>query len=190
MGLSTYLEFLLDDVIREAGSLVFLAGLVVAAVVARPLGRRFAVSPWLAASTVAALAAIAAVTLVPGTSVWEFLRHPLGGDLEPRVCVAGGVRAAFAGLWSDFGGPLNVVLFVPAGLLLTLWSRRPVRVAVVLSVLSLTIEAVQVVIGRHCAAVDLVANSLGAVLGAGAGAVAVVAAARRRAGVVAANARR
>lgn len=181
MGLATYLESLLNDVIREAGSLVLLVGLVVATVVARPLGRRLGTSGWLAGLTVASLAAIAAVTLVPGSSVWDFLRHPLGGDLAPRDCLDGGVRAAVTGLWSDLGGPLNIVLFVPAGLLLTLWSRRPVRVAVVLAVLSLMIEAVQLVIGRHCQAVDLVANSIGATLGVAAGAVALAVAGRRQA---------
>jgi hypothetical protein len=189
MGLATYLEFLLDDVIREAGSLVFLVGVVLAAVVARPLGRRFGVSAWLAGLTLASLAAIAAVTLVPGSSVWDFLRHPLGGDLEPADCLDGGLRRAVTGLWSDLGGPLNIVLFVPAGLLLTLWSRRPVRVAVALSVLSLTIEATQVVIGRHCQAVDLVANSVGAVLGATAGALALAGSRRHRTDDVATGSR-
>ncbi len=62
---------------------------------------------------------------------------------------------------------LNIVLFVPAGATWTLISRRPVLSWVVMAGLSLLIEFTQAVTGAGANDVaDLVANSLGAAIGA------------------------
>lgn len=65
---------------------------------------------------------------------------------------------------------LNVVLFVPLGLGVALWSagRLPMlTAAVMLGLLSLSIELLQatIIVGRHAALGDLIANTLGGVIG-------------------------
>ena len=75
------------------------------------------------------------------------------------------------GLRSDpFGSSqfiLNVVLFVPAGVMWTGMTRRPAVVAAALVALSVLIESVQAVTGLGAPDVaDLVANSIGALVGA------------------------
>lgn len=88
---------------------------------------------------------------------------------------------------SDFASSeeirLNVALFLPAGLVLSLWSRRPLAVLGVLIVLSATIEFLQGLLGIGTADVsDLASNSVGAFLGVTAGALVlgVLHSARRR----------
>ncbi|MHC5903949.1 VanZ family protein [Streptomyces sp. S6] len=72
--------------------------------------------------------------------------------------------------FSDTEVLLNTALFVPAGLVWTLLTGRPVRVLAALSGLSLLIECVQAVTGLGANDVaDLLANSAGAVLGVVAG---------------------
>ena len=62
---------------------------------------------------------------------------------------------------------LNVVLFVPSGVAWTLISRRPLLTSLALSGLSLVVEVIQAVTGVGANDVaDLVANSLGAAVGA------------------------
>ncbi|WP_088285778.1 VanZ family protein [Kineosporia sp. A_224] len=166
MGLVGYLEQFVTGVLRELGSLVLVVGVVAGALVARPVGRRLHRSPWLVLAVVVSLTLVAATTLVPGDSVWQFLRDPIE-DPSPRSCVAGGVRRMVSTLWADPGGVLNVALFVPAGLTLTLWTRRPLPVLAALSVASLGIETVQLLIDRQCQAGDWLANTLGAAVGVG-----------------------
>lgn len=63
--------------------------------------------------------------------------------------------------------PANVLLFIPLGLLLTLLFRRPWIGLVVAVLLSIGAEVVQMVLpGRLSSLRDIVANALGAALGA------------------------
>lgn len=63
---------------------------------------------------------------------------------------------------------LNVVLFVPAGVAWTLLTRRPLLVLAALSTGSLMIECIQAMTGAGANDLaDVVANSIGAVLGVG-----------------------
>lgn len=68
----------------------------------------------------------------------------------------------------DVGFALNVVLFVPLGVLLTLSTRRPVWSVVACVVGSSTIELVQLLpqLHRDSSVLDVVANGLGGLLGA------------------------
>jgi glycopeptide antibiotics resistance protein len=71
-------------------------------------------------------------------------------------------------------GWLNVALYLPAGALLTAVTRRPVLTVACLAGLSMGVEVWQALtLARTCAAHDVVANTLGAALGAAIGAVAI-----------------
>ncbi len=68
--------------------------------------------------------------------------------------------------WIEF--PANVLLFVPMGLLLTLLVRRPWSGALVAVLLSVCAELVQTLLPARVASLrDVIANALGAVIGAG-----------------------
>jgi VanZ family protein len=79
--------------------------------------------------------------------------------------------------WSlpDFGAAelmANVLLFAVPALLATVASRRPLAVLVAGSALSVVVEAIQAVavdLGRACDTTDWLCNTLGALLGAGLG---------------------
>lgn len=65
---------------------------------------------------------------------------------------------------------LNVVLFIPSGLGLALWTAGRLKLAplaLMIAALSLSIEALQatIITGRHAALGDLVANTLGGLIG-------------------------
>ncbi len=78
----------------------------------------------------------------------------------------------------DYGLLLNVMLFVPLGVVLTLLTRWGWwRVTLVAAVASAGFEAIQLVLPRDPDVFDVVTNTLGAALGA----LAVSALARRRA---------
>ncbi|MFD7154706.1 VanZ family protein [Kribbella sp. NPDC059898] len=152
-----------------AGCVVVLAG-AIAASVGRRRGRAEGV--WAGGIAVSVLG-ILAVTLG---------RY----GLPSGVCLACGFRWTPGG-WNrfstDFGFSeeiwLNVALFVPAGVLLSLRLRQVVVVAVGLTALSAAIEAVQGVLGLGTADVsDLCANSLGAYLGVLVGSIAGLAMSR------------
>ena len=64
-------------------------------------------------------------------------------------------------------GPLNVLLFLPLGFFLALLLRRPLTAALLCVVLSLAIECYQSSLTTRVGSfADVVANGLGAVLGA------------------------
>ena len=71
----------------------------------------------------------------------------------------------------------NVVLFVGPEILAGVAARRPATVLLALSALSLAVEALQAVVpalGRSCDTTDWLSNSIGAAVGAGIAAVALV----------------
>ncbi|MCB1297750.1 MAG: VanZ family protein [Microthrixaceae bacterium] len=73
--------------------------------------------------------------------------------------------AAFGSGWVEFGA--NILMFVPLGLLLTLFFRHPWRGVVLALLLSVGVEVVQFVIpSRQPSVRDVLANVLGAGLGA------------------------
>jgi hypothetical protein len=143
-----------------------LLGCAAGLLVARPLVRRFGGRPLWVGLSVASLGGIAAVTLVPDApdAVLPGLAFGRAAD-GVRRCAAD-AWASVSGFGAGLDGPMNVALYLPAGLFLTCWSRRPLPVAAGLCMLSLVIEVLQVPLGRSCQAVDWVANSLGGVLGA------------------------
>jgi hypothetical protein len=103
----------------------------------------------------ASLAAIGLATLGPVSITGA-------GPELPMLCLLCGNAGTM-----DF--TLNVVLFVPLGLSLALWhrNRHPAPAALAILTLSLVIETLQatVIAGRHAALSDLVANTLGGILG-------------------------
>lgn len=124
------------------------------------------------------VAVVLGLTLVPngGWGALGFETGPLHSvvtNLTPR-------RSALTGWLDNDDGPANVVLYLPAGLFLALASRRPVRSAVGLAVLSLLVECWQATLTTRVGSFDdVVANALGAALGA---VVAALVLAVRRAG--------
>jgi hypothetical protein len=147
------------------------AGLLLAVLVA-------AVAPTrrvLTALTGAALAVVLGVTLVP---VGGWSSFALVGDVPASILSNLQPRAGDLTAWLHAAdGPLNVVLFVPLGFLLALLLRRPVRAALLCALLSLGIECYQCALTTRVGAfADVVANSLGAGIGALAALVVLVAA--------------
>lgn len=146
--------------------LLVLAGLSLLS--ARALGRRCGSSRLLAALAVASVGVILLVTLYPAGPLGHFPQNCAG-----TLLAFPGVRALFA----TPDGLLNVLLFLPAGLLVSLVTGRSAATTAGLAMLSFTIEVAQGVMGNHsCSNADWWANSLGALLGA-----AVVKLARARA---------
>lgn len=125
---------------------------------ATALGRRLGRSSLLAALGVASLGCIPVVTLYPAGPFSQF----------PQNCA--GSLVAFPHVHALFGthdGLLNVLLFLPAGVLLPLLTGRPARTAGCLVLLSFAIEVAQGVMGNHsCTSADWWANSFGALVGA------------------------
>lgn len=119
----------------------------------------------LTALTGAALAVVLGVTLVPWGGWTAF---GLEDDVPGRILADLWPRAGDLTAWAHAAdGPLNVVLFVPLGFFLALLLRRPVRAALLCAVLSLGIECYQAALtSRVGAFADVVANSLGAGIGA------------------------
>ena len=128
-----------------AGALVvFLPLLVVAVLISGPVARRLDTSRVVAALSLASLAGILAVTLRQGDVLLLF------SDIDAVASCSDCPRFSWltdAALLSgvsrvDLGWLLNVALFIPAGLFMTLALRRPGRVFASLVVLSAIIEAV------------------------------------------------
>lgn len=103
-------------------------------------------------------AALAAAALIAVVTLWPAPTQPQPGEVFCLVCgPLGGV---------DFLA--NVVLFLPLGVALAAGGRSPARALWMSAALSLAIEACQwrLVPGRDASAGDVLANSLGAVVGA------------------------
>jgi len=137
------------------------AGLLLAVLVAAVARTRRV----LTALTGAALAVVLGVTLVP-VGGWSAFR--LVGDVPASILFNLRPQAGDLTAWLHAAdGPLNVVLFVPLGFLLALLLRRPLRAALLCALLSLGIECYQCALTTRVGAfADVVANSLGAAIGA------------------------
>jgi hypothetical protein len=134
--------------------------LVISAALARPLGRRTSPGrPRLGALFVLTLGAVLAATAV--TVSWR-----PSAALIPSYLDGFGDPAYLIG---DFAGSrekiANIGLFLPLGLLAGLLWRRPAVVLGLLAILTFTIELWQAFIGRAGDAVDVVHNTVGALLG-------------------------
>lgn len=152
-------ERLINSYLGAGVLVIFAVAGLVAALLARPLARRWGTSR--AAATLAVLSLIAILTVTLGVRLRGTLRLAfdvswLHDDfLWQRVVEADGE-------WL-----LNVLLFVPAGLFVARANRRPLRTIAGLVALSFVIELVQGFTGLGFAdPADLVANSIGAVAGA------------------------
>ncbi len=162
---------LVTDLVDAGVLLVFVPLLFVAAVLAGPVARRIGSSRLLAWLALVSIAGILAATLRERDLLAQL------SDAGPTSC-AGCVPFGWLTdprLWSraariDSAWLLNVALFIPAGLLVTLASRRPGRVLVAMAGLALSIEVIQDLarLGSPDPA-DLVANSVGAAIGVGLG---------------------
>ncbi|MFB7382884.1 VanZ family protein [Kitasatospora purpeofusca] len=116
-------------------------------------------------SAPALLAVLAVVSTVPVLVATLYPIHPAAP--APLVCT---VQRDLIGAMSNTQGLMNIALFVPAGFLVSLLSRRPVSTGVGLVLLSAVVEAVQAVtpgVGRSCDTADLWDNALGAAVGCG-----------------------
>jgi VanZ like family len=135
---------------------------VVLAVVVAAVARTRRVLTFL---TGAALAVVLGVTVVPSGGWTAFgLEDHMAASILANVWPQSGDLTAWM---HATDGPLNVVLFVPLGFFLALLLRRPVRAALLCAVLSLGIECYQASLtSRVGAFADVVANSLGAAIGA------------------------
>lgn len=112
------------------------------------------------------------VTIILGATLLRY-GFPSTFDLAAGVHWTSGGWLRFT---TDFGHSeeilLNILLFVPAGLVGAVASRRPVLVLMLLAVLSVVIEFVQGVVGLGTADLsDLLSNTIGAGAGSLAGAV-------------------
>jgi VanZ family protein len=120
------------------------------------------------------LAVVLGVTLVPGGGWRNFgLTTGVVDSMVRNVRPEQGDLTA----WMHTGdGPLNVLLFVPLGFFLALLLRRPVSAALVGVLLSVAIECYQSSLTTRVGSfTDVVANGLGASLGAVAAGVILVA---------------
>lgn len=149
--------------------LTLVASAVLTAVVARRLAGRWSRPTPLVVAALLGLAVIPAFTLVPdlgygqyGQAVWMASRI--------RLELGSGWQSALSGWTRGTDGPLNVALFLPAGLFLTAATRRPGRVLFALAGLSLAVEVMQAWSGlRSGTPQDLGSNVLGASIGIGIG---------------------
>jgi VanZ family protein len=111
------------------------------------------------------LAVVLGVTLVPAGGWHNFAVAP---DALRSVLANLAPRPTDATAWALAGdGPLNVLLFVPLGLFLGVLLRRPVTAAVSATGLSLAIECYQAALTTRVGSLaDVVANGVGAAIGA------------------------
>jgi VanZ family protein len=139
---------------------IFQLCLVVLAVVSLARRRRT-----LLLFTGASLSVVLGVTMVP----WGGWRN-FGLTTNALDSITRNVRPERADLtaWAHAGdGPLNVLLFLPLGFFLALLLRRPITAALLCVVLSVAIECYQSSLTTRVGSfADVVANGLGAVLGA------------------------
>ena len=165
--------FIFQVFLRQRDVLLTLAVLAAVAVVAAvPLAHRWGRPLPLVLLALWGLVVIPAFTLVPDLGYREYGRAVW---MTSRISLElGGGWSSALGAWAHgTDGPLNVLLFVPAGTFLTLATRRPTRVVLALTCLSLAIEIVQAWSGtRSGAPADFGANVLGAGAGCSLGVVA------------------
>lgn len=167
--LATYhAPVLIDDLSRamsqwasRGGVLTMLILAVGAVVLGAPIARRLDAKRWLATAASLSIALIIGVTLgnrqVDGSSVG--FGSPLFACLETGGCWE---RIFEVDLWWR----LNVLLFVPAGLLVALTTRRALFTATALVAASAMIEAGQGLLNLGAPDPgDLMANSLGGIAG-------------------------
>lgn len=153
---------------------LFLPGIVVWTVLglltAAPLGRFLATSREVAFGLTMSFGLIVFATLSPNAP-----------SDTAGICDLSRIGlASLSTLTSDPDALLNVILFVPLGLMLGLLPRTRRNVAIVLAAFSLTflIEATQLLVtdlGRGCESADMADNTMGLVIGLVAGVVASVA---------------
>ena len=140
---------------------VFGAGLVLAAVFARPLAQRLRLSDGVMFGLLASLCLIGAATLSPGVDgVWGSCLRDVAHPLGPRGLLTGGDRS------------LNTWLFVPLGVFAALAARSRRWVLPAAFAVPFVVEALQRAVpwlGRRCQFQDLVDNAWGVVLGAAVG---------------------
>jgi hypothetical protein len=158
----------LTRLLRSGSELAtFAVLLVVAAILWCPLAARTGASRRLTGGLLLAFVAICGITLVP-VDGWQSLRGAswslsrIGTELGRPVP---GLLTSWA---HGSDGPLNVLLFIPAGFLCAMVFRRHVAGSVLaLSATSLAIECTQAFSGlRDGSLADVVANSVGALCGA------------------------
>jgi hypothetical protein len=142
--------------------LATIAVLAVPALVAAAAARRRRVPLALAGLS---LAVVLGVTLVPAGGWRNFAVAP--GALR-SILANLAPQPGDATAWALAGdGPLNVLLFVPLGLFLGVLLRRPVTAAVAATALSLGIECYQAALTTRVGSLaDVVANAVGAGIGA------------------------
>ncbi len=120
---------------------------------------------WLIALALMSVAAIVAATVVPSGG-WSSLSgaypQSIGDCLGPAQWLSlGRIEADTL---------LNVVLYIPAGLLWVVLTRKAIPVVIALAVLCIAIESWQAASGvRSCTVNDVGANTVGAVIGASLG---------------------
>lgn len=120
--------FIFQVFLRQRDVLLTLAVLAVVAVVAAvPLAHRWGRPLPLVLLALWGLVVIPAFTLVPDLGYREYGRAVW---MTSRISLElGGGWSSALGAWAHgTDGPLNVLLFVPAGMFLTLATRRPTRV--------------------------------------------------------------
>jgi len=150
---------------RGSTLLVVAVGLMVVVVLAPWLAARLQANRLLVVLALVAMIVILATTVpVRGRSGLRRL-----GDTVSLDAVFTWWRAGWGDVpqaLRDSEGLLNVALFVPAGFLWTLLTGRPPRVLVALLGLSFMVETLQALSGQRVPQTsDLVANTLGALIG-------------------------
>lgn len=129
--------------------------------IARLIARRTRRPWWLTGLAVGAVGVILAATLGP-----DMLNDPimsLRGCVESLLDFRGDLRAISEGLVAD--ALPNVILYLPAGFLVAVLTRRPVLTLLSLIALSAGVEIVQPYLARSCTSTDWMSNSAGALVG-------------------------
>lgn len=137
-----------------------------------PLARRQHRSALLAVLAAWSVVGIVTFTAVPDLGLLQYLEQPWSSHRLALLFVPNPAIDLTA--WArGTDGPLNVLLYIPAGFFLTVLSRRIPRIVAVLALLSLVTETIQAASGTRSGALgDLVANALGALIGAVLGSIA------------------
>lgn len=144
---------------------VFLASLPVAALMARPLARRFGSQASVAFLVVASLSLIVAATLTPGADEASM------GAPGPGWCDLTRIGPAPLGiLLRPNDVSLNVLLFVPLGLAIGLLPASPARLILLVgaSALPFIVELTQSLatpLERRCESADIFDNLMGLAIG-------------------------
>lgn len=166
-GTISAFRHVMEALLQRDTLLVLGAGLVMAALLAPVVARRLHARRVLSLAALVSVACIVALTVVPrdGLAALAGVEAP-ESFRELALFSRSEWRAATTG-WADgTDGPLNVLLFMPAGFLWGLVVRRRVLVLGGLAGLSLAIELYQGISGtRITNPADVVANTIGAGVG-------------------------